>query len=67
LAQARRPDARGNQVFFLLETQRHPSLRAKKYDDARGLWQARVTLNWRFYFAIEADTYVLHEIKDHPK
>jgi hypothetical protein len=29
----------------------------KKYDEARNIWQARVTRNWRFYFKIEADTY----------
>ena len=50
------------QAFFkqsrlLLQNLRHPSLRAKKYDAAKGLWQARVTRDWRFYFAIEGDTY----------
>lgn len=28
---------------FLLVNLRHPSLHAKKYDEARGVWQARVT------------------------
>jgi len=46
---------------------RHPSLRAKKYDAAQDIWQARVTRDWRFYFTIEDDTYHLHEIKPHPK
>ena len=40
---------------------------AKKYDEARGIWQARVTLNWRFYFTIEGDTYTLLTIRSHPK
>ena len=31
------------QLAFLLRDLRHPSLNAKKYDEARGLWQARVT------------------------
>ena len=52
---------------FLLQNFRHPSLRAKKYDEARDLWQARVTRGWRFYFTIEGDTYRLHDITEHPK
>ena len=31
------------QLALLLSNPRHPSLRAKKYDEARGIWQARVT------------------------
>jgi len=44
---------------------RHPSLRAKKYDEERGIWQARVTDNVRFYFAIEGDMYLLLDIEKH--
>ena len=55
------------QAILLLENLGHPSLRAKKYDEARDLWQARVTRDWRFYFTIEGDTYHLHEIRPHPK
>jgi len=47
------------QCALLSENLRHPSLRAKKYDESRGVLQARVNLNWRFYFTIEADTYVI--------
>ena len=35
---------------LLLQNLRHPSLRAKKYDEATDIWQARVTRGWRFYF-----------------
>ena len=52
---------------LLLKNLRHPSLRSKKYDEVRGLWQARVTGRWRFYFTIEGDIYVLHSIRTHPK
>jgi len=38
------------QVLLLLQNLRHPSLRAKKYDEGQGIWQARVTKGWRFYF-----------------
>lgn len=55
------------QAKFLLENLRHPSLRAKKYDEPRDIWQARVDRNVRFYFLIEGDTYILLDIKQHPK
>ena len=50
---------------FLLADLQHPSLRAKKYDETR--WQARVTRDWRFYFHIEGDTYLLLDLMRHPK
>jgi hypothetical protein len=40
----------------------HPSLRAKKFDEAKGRWQARVNDDWRFYFTIDRDTYRISEI-----
>lgn len=55
------------QLKFLLSNLRHPSLRAKKYDEARGIWQARVDKHIRFYFLIESDVYVLLDIRKHPK
>ncbi len=55
------------QLGFLETNLRHPSLRARKYDESSGLWQARVNRDWRFYFTIESDEYHLHEIRSHPK
>jgi mRNA-degrading endonuclease RelE of RelBE toxin-antitoxin system len=55
------------QAKFLLVNLRHPSLKAKKYDEARDIWQARVTRDWRFYFTIQGDTYYLIDIIPHPK
>ena len=52
---------------FLVANLQHPSLHAKKYDETRGLWQARVNRSWRFYFTIEGDAYLLHTIMAHPK
>jgi plasmid maintenance system killer protein len=52
---------------FLSEDLLHPSLRAKKYDESKGLWQARVNRDWRFYFTIEGDTYRMQGITPHPK
>ena len=53
------------QADFLLHDIRYPSLRAKKYDETTGTWQARVSKNVRFYFLIEKDTYTLIDIKYH--
>lgn len=55
------------QVALLAENLRHPSLRAKKYDEANDVWQARVTKGWRFYFQIEDDTYTILSVRAHPK
>jgi mRNA interferase RelE/StbE len=55
------------QLRLLTENPRHPSLRAKKYDEARGVWQARVDRRYRFYFQLQDDTCVLLSVIPHPK
>ena len=55
------------QLALLLQNLRHPSLRAKKYDDKNDIWQARVTQGYRFYFRIQGDTYEIVAITPHPK
>jgi len=55
------------QVRLLATNLNHPSLRAKKYDQAADLWQARVNRDWRFYFLIQGGTYVIVAIIPHPK
>ena len=57
----------GKQLGFLLSNVNHPSLRAKKYEEKLGVWQARVNDDWRFYFRIEGDVYRLDDITPHPK
>ncbi|MEW5874531.1 MAG: hypothetical protein AB1752_05040 [Candidatus Zixiibacteriota bacterium] len=54
-------------LALLTENLRHPSLKAKKYDEARDIWQARVNRDWRFYFRIEGDAYWLIDVMPHPK
>ena len=54
-------------IALLLQSLRYPSLRAKKYDEARDIWQARVNEAWRFYFRIEGDTYQLIDVTAHPE
>lgn len=55
------------QTKLLSENPRHPSLRAKKFDETRGLWPARVNRDWRFYFEIQTDAYVIYDLIPHPK
>lgn len=55
------------QIENLLSDMSHPSLQVKKYDKKKGIWQARVDVNIRFYFLIKQQTYVLLEIRPHPK
>jgi mRNA-degrading endonuclease RelE of RelBE toxin-antitoxin system len=55
------------QVKLLSENLHHPSLHAKKYDEAKDLWQARVNRDWRFYFLIQDETYLILAIIPHPK
>ena len=55
------------QVSLLLENLNHPSLHAKKYDEANDIWQGRVNRNWRFYFKLENDICFITDIVPHPK
>ena len=55
------------QSEFLLNDLRHPSLRAKKFNEPLGLWQARVNRGWRFYFTIEGSEYRMQALIPHPK
>ncbi|MBI4908309.1 MAG: hypothetical protein HY820_32080 [Acidobacteria bacterium] len=55
------------QIVLLEHNLRHPSLRAKKYDETGDRWQARVNQDWRFYFTIEGDLYRILKLIPHPK
>jgi plasmid maintenance system killer protein len=55
------------QSLLLLQNLHHPSLHAKKYNEGQGLWQARVNKDWRFYFLIQDDAYLIVDIIPHPK
>jgi plasmid maintenance system killer protein len=55
------------QLRFLVDNLQHPSLHAKKYDESRDIWQARVNENWRFYFTITDDIYRIEKVIPHPK
>ena len=60
--------ARARKQLHLLQADlRHPSIRAKKYDESNDVWQGRVNRSYRFYFKIEEDDYVILAIIPHPK
>ena len=50
---------------LLLQNPHHPSLRIKKMEDPREIWEGRITKNYRFTFQIKGDTYVLRRIGPH--
>ena len=54
------------QVRLLATNPRHPSLRTKKYDDGKNWWQGRIN-DWRFYFTIVDEAYVIQDVIKHPK
>jgi mRNA interferase RelE/StbE len=55
------------QLGLLAQDLRHPSLRAKKYDAVRDIWQGPINASWRFHFKIDGDLYYLIDIIPHPK
>lgn len=55
------------QLILLVQDLRYPSLRAKKYNESRDIWQARVTRGYRFYFRITGDTYEILTVIKHPE
>ena len=54
------------QLDFLVHNLRHPSLHAKKYDERRDIWQARISRDYRVFFLIANDIYVLLALMKHP-
>jgi len=55
------------QFAFLLIDLRYPSIRAKKYDEGKNIWQGRIDRYYRFYFIIDGECYVILSIIKHPK
>lgn len=54
------------QAELLKQNLNHPSLRAKKYNEAKNIWQARIDRRYRFYFRIDGATYTLINLIKHP-
>ncbi len=50
---------------FLAVNPRHPSLRLKKRKAAKGIWEARASLDLRFTFTWEGDLITLRVVGHH--
>lgn len=53
------------QLSLLLQNPRHRSLRIKKMEGSRDIWEGRITKNYRFTFQIHRDAYLLRRIGTH--
>jgi mRNA-degrading endonuclease RelE of RelBE toxin-antitoxin system len=52
-------------LTLLLTNPRHPSLRVKKMEGAPGIWELRVTDNYRITFEFAEDAVILRRIGTH--
>ena len=52
-------------LALLLQNPRHPSLRIKKMNDPRDIWEGRISRSYRFTFQIKAGFYMLRRIGAH--
>jgi len=55
------------QLALLSNNLRHPSLRAKKYNEREDIWQGRINRSYRFFFRIVENRYRILSIGPHPK
>ena len=53
------------QLALFLQNPRHPSLSVKKMGGFQGIWEGRITKNYRFTFEIREDTCILRRIGTH--
>ncbi|MBI2097751.1 MAG: hypothetical protein HYT46_02355 [Candidatus Vogelbacteria bacterium] len=54
-----------NKLLLLLENSKHPSLGIKKMAGFDYIWEARVTMGYRFTFQIEGQTYLIRRVGPH--
>lgn len=55
------------QILLLLKNPHHPSLRTSKIQGFKGIWEGRITREYRFSFQIAEDIYVVRRIGKHDK
>ncbi len=53
------------QLRVFTENSHHPSLRVKKMQDPRNIYEGRITYSYRFTFQIEGEIYILRKIGSH--
>ncbi|MBU4481698.1 hypothetical protein KKH59_05340 [Patescibacteria group bacterium] len=52
-------------ITFLITNSHHPSLRTKKIQGTKDVWEGRITKSIRFTFQITEDIYILRRIGKH--
>ncbi len=52
-------------IRLLAENPHHPSLRAKKMKGLKDVWEASVSMSYRFTYQIEGDALILPRIGTH--
>jgi mRNA-degrading endonuclease RelE of RelBE toxin-antitoxin system len=56
-----------SKIEMLSDNPRHPSLRVKKMEGHKNVWEASVTMKYRITFEIEQDAFLLRRIGEHDK
>ncbi|OGI57511.1 hypothetical protein A3B85_03000 [Candidatus Nomurabacteria bacterium RIFCSPHIGHO2_02_FULL_37_13] len=54
------------QLIMLLENSKYPSLRIKKMQGHKSIWEGRITQSYRFTFEKINNTYVIRRAGTHP-
>lgn len=52
-------------LALLIRNPRHPSLRLKKMQDPRNIWEGRITRGYRFTFQMQGEAYILRRLGTH--
>ncbi len=52
-------------IYILLKSPHHPSLRVKKMEGRKDIWELRVSASYRLTFQISGDTYILRRVGTH--
>jgi len=56
------------QIHLLLNNFRHPSLQSHLWPPhGPGRYQARINKQWRFYYYLDGDIYIIYWLQKHPK
>jgi mRNA-degrading endonuclease RelE of RelBE toxin-antitoxin system len=54
-----------NKLSFFIDDPSHPSLRIKKIQGVKNLWEGRITINYRFTFSKHKDFLLFRAIGKH--
>jgi mRNA-degrading endonuclease YafQ of YafQ-DinJ toxin-antitoxin module len=52
-------------LALFVDNPRHPGLQVRKMKGHKGIWEARVTQDYRFTFTITEDSYLLRRVGPH--